>query len=425
PLDRQVASSVWHGCRWLGENLGMVGEASRPLEVSLVALALHLAQSTHAPQAFHILSRNARQEVTYVYWGEDLVPLPSYRVESQRPHLQPRHPHTHDAGNVAATAYALRLYCLRGEVLTHNIVRWLHSQRSHDGGWRSTQDTLAAWEGLREYSRQVVEGQEGDTRLTITVEPLHDHTRAHTFYTTPANLLHLQTHTIDGVWESMRVQGKGRGSAVLQLTTRYYVTRPDLLARPPTPAFDLTPHATWQGHNGSSIAFTVCVRWVFREASESSGATVLEVTVPTGYGTSSEALQELVLSEAPVPHLRRTHFTQRKASFFFERVSGNNTCVEFSVERWFPVANLTTILPVKVYEYYSPELYQMELLDMSSVTLDICQVCGSYQCPNCPVLSYYSSHSPSLLHHHHHHHQYLLLPLTLFLLSISPTLAPS
>lgn len=40
----------------------MVGEASRPLEVSLVALALHLAKSPHAPDAFHILSRNARQE---------------------------------------------------------------------------------------------------------------------------------------------------------------------------------------------------------------------------------------------------------------------------------------------------------------------------------------------------------------------------
>ncbi|KAK3881350.1 hypothetical protein Pcinc_014206 [Petrolisthes cinctipes] len=411
PLDEHVLVGAMRGSGWLGENLAIVGEASRPLEVSLVALALHLTSSPHASDAFHILSRNARQEVSYVYWGEDLVPLPSYRVESQRPHLQPRHPHTHDAGNVAATAYALRLYCLRGEVLTQSIVRWLHSQRSHDGGWRSTQDTLAAWEALREYSRR--EGQEGDTRISVTVEPLHDHTLAHTFYTTPANLLHLQTHRIKGTWESVRVQGKGRGSAVLQLTTRYYVTEPDLLVRPPTPAFHLTPHASWHGHNGSSIVFTVCVRWLFREASETSGAAVLEVTVPTGYGTSTEALQN-PLSE--VPHLRHANFTQRKASFFFERLSGNNTCVEFSVERWFPVANLTTVLPIKVYEYYSPELYQMELLDISSVTLDICQVCGSYQCPNCPVLSYYSSQSPSL------HLYHLLLPL---LLSLFLCLAPS
>lgn len=76
--------------------------------------------------------------VKYVYWGEDLVPLPSYRVESQRPHLLPRRPHRHDAGNIAATACALRVYASRGELLTPAIVRWLQYQRAHDGGWMST-----------------------------------------------------------------------------------------------------------------------------------------------------------------------------------------------------------------------------------------------------------------------------------------------
>ena len=32
---------------------------------------------------------------------------------------------------------------------------------------------------------------------------------------------------------------------------------------------------------------------------------------------------------------------------------------------------------------------------MSSVTFDICQVCGSYQCPNCPEPSFYLSSSSS------------------------------
>lgn len=62
PLDEHVLVGAMRGSGWLGENLGMVGEASRPLEVSLVALALHLTSSPHASDAFHILSRNARQE---------------------------------------------------------------------------------------------------------------------------------------------------------------------------------------------------------------------------------------------------------------------------------------------------------------------------------------------------------------------------
>ncbi|XP_050694367.1 pregnancy zone protein-like [Eriocheir sinensis] len=401
PLDEQVLAAITRARGWLEDNLVLVEQASRPLEVSLVALALHLSSSKRAESAFEFLTRNARQEgpgvpdgvtaVKYVYWGEDLVPLPSYRVESQRPHLQPRRQHRHDAGNVAATAYALRLYSLRSELMTPSIMRWLQSQRSHDGGWMSTQDTLAAWEALYEYSRR--EGNARDTRLTVTVEPLHDHSQARTFFITPDNFLHLQTQQVDGHWGSVRVQGKGRGSAVLQLTSKYHVADLHHLTSPPTPAFRLMTRATWHGHNGSALTFATCVRWMFREGGDNSGVAVLEVTVPTGYGTSAEALRRLVV-EGKVPNLRRADFTERRITFFFEKLTGSKTCVEFSVERWFPAANLTRVLPVKVYEYYSPELFEVELLEMSSVALDICQVCGSYQCPNCPVLSYYSSPAP-------------------------------
>ncbi|XP_042221824.1 pregnancy zone protein-like [Homarus americanus] len=321
PLDEQVLAAITRGARWLEENLSLVGQASRPLEVSLVALALHLSESTFADLP-----------IKYVYWGEDLVPLPSYRVESQRPHLQPRRSHAHDSGNVAATAYALRLYSIRGEIMTPSIVRWLQSQRCHDGGWMSTQDTLAAWEALYEFSGR--EGRARDTQLTVTVEPLHDHTQARTFYITPDNFLHLQSHQVNGKWGSMRVQGKGRGAAVLQLTSKYHVAEPHHLASPPTPAFHLRTRANWHGHNGSALTFITCVRWMFKEASDTSGISVLEVTVPTGYGASTEVLQEYVAAQT-VPNLRRVDFQQRKITFFFEKLVGTDTCVEFSVERWF------------------------------------------------------------------------------------------
>lgn len=43
--------------------------------------------------------------------------------------------------------------------------------------------------------------------------------------------------------------------------------------------------------------------------------------------------------------------------------------------------------------FITTELKTTEFLDMSSVTYDICQVCGSYQCPNCPEPSFYLSSS--------------------------------
>lgn len=30
------------------------------------------------------------------------------------------------------------------------------------------------------------------------------------------------------------------------------------------------------------------------------------------------------------------------------------TCVNFTVERWFPVANMSRYLPIRVYDYYAP-----------------------------------------------------------------------
>ncbi|CAL4120943.1 unnamed protein product, partial [Meganyctiphanes norvegica] len=388
PLDERVLTAIVRGSRWLEENLKLVGRASRPLEVALVALALHKINSLKADTAFSLLARHARQEVTYVYWGEDLVPLPSYRVESQRPHLQPRLPHRHDSGNVQATAMALKLYSERGELMTPAIVRWLHSQRKHDNGWMSTQDTLAAWEALQEYSRR--ESRSKDTEMTITVEPLHDHTKARTFEITPDNILHLQKQPIETWWGAVRVQGKGRGSAVLQLTSRYHVDDPDHVIPSPAKAFSLNTRAIWHGRNRSASTFTSCVRWIYTEAADASGVAVLQVTLPSGYGADAVYLKNYV-ARKEVPHLRRADFKDNKITFFFEKIVATDTCVEFEVERWFPVANLTKVLPVKIFEYYSPELYTIELLDMSSVTLDICQVCGSYQCPNCPVLSYYSS----------------------------------
>lgn len=66
----------------------------------------------------------------------------------------------------------------------------------------------------------------------------------------------------------------------------------------------------------------------------------------------------------------------------------NPTCVNFTVERFYPVANMTRYLPVRVYDYYAPERFNETIFDAFDVfILDICQVCGSYQCPYCPIFA--------------------------------------
>ena len=128
----------------------------------------------------------------------------------------------------------------------------------------------------------------------------------------------------------------------------------------------------------------------------------LQVSVPTGYGVPSGALAAYVAS-GRVPNLRHAAFRHRRITFFFDAVGGSSyyiflintityiiiklwlgdnfyfishlynpsplqpdrrssstqihstpTCVEATVQRWFPVANLSQVMPVRVYEYYAP-----------------------------------------------------------------------
>lgn len=99
---------------------------------------------------------------------------------------------------------------------------------------------------------------------------------------------------------------------------------------------------------------------------------VLDVTIPTGYIIQQQDLDSYVLSRR-VRNLQRARFQERKVLFYFDFVSFNTiptkciltgyfflqldneeTCIDFTVERWYPVANMSRFLPIRVYDYYAP-----------------------------------------------------------------------
>lgn len=104
---------------------------------------------------------------------------------------------------------------------------------------------------------------------------------------------------------------------------------------------------------------------------------VLDVAIPTGYWIQQQKLDTYVLSNR-VRNLRRARYLERKVVFYFDYVSEGkrvyipekitnilficlnlqldqeDICVNFTIERWFPVANMSRYLPVRVYDYYAP-----------------------------------------------------------------------
>lgn len=126
-------------------------------------------------------------------------------------------------------------------------------------------------------------------------------------------------------------------------------------------------------------------RWTNINESSRSGMAVLDVAIPTGYIIQQQNLDKYVLSRQ-VRNLQRARFQGRKVLFYFDYLDQEETCVNFTIERWYPVANMSRYLPIRVYDYYAPERFNESIFDaLPTYTLNICEVCGSSQCPYCPI----------------------------------------
>lgn len=265
------------------------------------------------------------------------------------------------------------------------IVKWLNAQRLTDGGWASTQDTGTALKALIEYT--VYTRIRDVSALSISLEATSLQDRTKSLFIDDSNLAQLQTVDIPNAWGTIKVQAKGTGYAILQLHVQYNVDNAKFQTKPPVPAFGLQTNALFRGRNHSHISYECCQRWTHLDESERSGMAILDVTIPTGYYIQQQKLDTYVLSQS-VRNLRRAKFMDKKIVFYFDYLDKTDICLNFTVERWFPVANMSRYLPIRVYDYYAPERFNETIFDaLPTNLLNICEVCGSSQCPYCIIYS--------------------------------------
>ncbi|KAJ8949269.1 hypothetical protein NQ318_022783 [Aromia moschata] len=344
-LSSKVAIAAKRAIQWLERNMELIKQKGSPFEVAVVAYAL---MKSKAPNA----------EIALSNYHEDSA----WRV-NQKPFLLPRLPYEYDSENIEATAYGLMVYVARQEIFVDNIVRWLNTQRLTDGGWASTSDTARAMKALIEYTSAQRIRDISSLSVAIDATSLASG-RSEIFYVNDKNRAKLQYLDIPNAWGTVKVQAKGTGYAILQMTVQYNVDVERFQTHPPVKAFDL-----WNNINES----------------ERSGLAVLDITIPTGYIIQQQDLDSYILSRR-VRNLQRARFFERKVLFYFDYLDYEQTCVNFTVERWHPVANMSRFLPIRVYDYYAPERFNETIFNaFSSYGLDICQVCGSSQCPYCYI----------------------------------------
>ena len=69
---------------------------------------------------------------------------------------------------------------------------------------------------------------------------------------------------------------------------------------------------------------------------------------------------------------------------FFFQLDPEPTCITVQAERFWPVANMTIHHKIRIFDYYEPGRYNYSLYESYDLfNLNICKVCGSFQCPYC------------------------------------------
>lgn len=96
--------------------------------------------------------------------------------------------------------------------------------------------------------------------LQITVEATALQGRAKVLYINDKNRAQLQSLDIPHAWGTVKVQAKGAGFAILQMTVQYNVDIPKFQTQPPVPAFSLQTRANFFGRNQSHISYHCCQR---------------------------------------------------------------------------------------------------------------------------------------------------------------------
>ncbi|KAL8603129.1 hypothetical protein ACOMHN_059301 [Nucella lapillus] len=368
---------------------------------------LHLAITTYALSfsqemsitAFERLWSWVRNDSEGLYFADSRVyENPSETLTNER-FLYPRIELKNDGYSVQSTAYALMALIKNNGPKEHrdSLMRWLNTMRNSIGGFASTQDTLVAMNALAEFTQVDPNRNVFDLMVLLTSTATPSWVR--NYYLKKHDYTTLHMDSIPTVWGSVKVLAQGTGRALMQLTTSVnveynHLVKPtqltDMTDRDSDPIqyFDLmVDYIGWHGRNFSIMEMKPCARWVYRESSLTSGLAVLEVDIPSGYIVMNDTLRDYVRSQL-VPNLKRAEFYGRKVVFYFNYLDESYTCVTFRAYRWFPVANATIQHRMRVYDYYEPGMHNTTMYTTFNLfTLNICYVCGSYQCPYCPYFN--------------------------------------
>ncbi|XP_069979705.1 CD109 antigen [Penaeus vannamei] len=362
--------------------------------VALTAHALTLMGSSLANAAAAKLESMMLTDGGMSYWSRTRMKAHTRRQEtSQRAFLLPRELQEWDSHAVESTSYALLVLLAREGVTstTERIMRWLNAVRDWDRAFMSTVDTVVAMEALAEYA--FIARLRDLTEIECTLDVTSEETQSVHLSISNVSTASYHTFELENVWGHINLIAKGSGQAVAQLDVSWGVDVLRFIEQPHKKYFDLSVVERYhQFRNKSLITTTVCAQWLATEDSHTSHAALVEIEIPTGYiffQPIAEVTALGIKENGTFPEVRNVHTTNTHVFWQFEYIpSTKKQCFSYDIQRWYPAANLTAVRSATIMELFAPEHFEMVMINATPLALlDICEVCGSYQCPYCPIYS--------------------------------------
>ncbi|XP_069506628.1 alpha-2-macroglobulin-like [Ambystoma mexicanum] len=264
---------------------------------------------------------------------KDEEPLPFFRF----------HPHAPSA-EVEMTGYVLLARLSKHPVSKEDlkessqIVRWMSKQQNAQGGFRSTQDTCVAFQGMAVYGEATFV-KNGASAVTVRCEAKVETQ----FHVDDGNRLLLQKAKLPHVPGKYIAEVQGNGCVYAQTSLRYNVP----CSKGDTP-FDLAVWTVPETCNQKSQkSFELHVNVSYTGKRPSSNMAVLELKMPSGYIPVKSTVKAL----KNLPYVGRADALPNSVNIYLVHVSNATYSFHFTVEQDYVVSHLKPSV-INIYDYY-------------------------------------------------------------------------
>ncbi|XP_076069453.1 CD109 antigen-like [Oratosquilla oratoria] len=390
PLKSEAIRARHKAVQFLEMNLKSLWN---PYDIAITAYVLTLTMSLEKDAAISQLESHRRSLYGMYYWSPVEIAANRRKYENnQRNFILPKEPQEWDSMAVEATSYALLVFLVRDGVTLENerIVTWLQSVRDWNLAFTSPADSLVAMQALTEYAYRA--RLRDITSMNIRLEAASTKGFMRDVSISNVSLSSHRFIEIPNAWGHVYLKATGFGQALAQMELSYGVDVPYFMKKPSRKFFDLTVKEFYHSFgNKSLITITVCTRWAAVDLSPTSHAATIEVEMPTGYKVYQPYANSVVRKGrfGSFPQMIDSKPTDEFMFWELEYIPSTSTqCFSYRLERWFPAANHTAVRSATVFESMALERFETVMINTTPLAaLDICEVCGSYQCPYCPYYS--------------------------------------